>query len=139
MRGVADVPKFVDPALVPRGPVRIAALDGENADPANGRDMGESMLAFAPWGEIALALTGREGYERARASDERRVAPGAGTLGELFGGEPALILLDEILVYLRKVCRFDDARDQLTAFLTSLFKAVEGAPNVVLVYSLAVG
>ena len=31
------------------------------------------------------------------------------------------------------------ARDQLTAFLTSLFKAVEGAPNAVLVYTLAIG
>ena len=139
MRGVADVGEFVDPALVPRGPVRIAAFDGENADPANGRDMGDGVLAFTPWGEIAHALAGREGYERVRASDERRVAPGAGTLGELFGGEPALILLDEISVYLRKVRRLDDARDQLTAFLTSLFKAVEGAPNVALVYTLAIG
>ena len=139
MRGVTDIREFVDPALVPRGPVRIAAFDGENADPANGRDMGGGVLAFTPWGEIAHALAGREGYERVRASDEHRVAPGAGTLGELFGGEPALILLDEISVYLRKVRRFDDARDQLTAFLTSLFKAVEGAPNVVLVYTLAIG
>ena len=64
MRGVADVGEFVDPALVPRGPVRIAAFDGENADPANGRDMGDGVLAFTPWGEIAHALAGREGYGR---------------------------------------------------------------------------
>ena len=31
------------------------------------------------------------------------------------------------------------AGDQLTAFLTSLFKAVEGAPNAALVYTLAIG
>lgn len=31
------------------------------------------------------------------------------------------------------------ARDQLTAFLTALFKAVESTPNAVLVYTLAVG
>ena len=126
MRGVANVAEFVEPALIPAGPVRIAAFDGENADPANGRAMGEGVLAHTPWGEIAHALAGRAGYERVRASDERRVAPGAGTLRELFGGEPALILLDELSVYLRKVRRFDDAHDQLTAFLTSLFKAVEG-------------
>ena len=42
-------------------------------------------------------------------------------------------------MYLRKVRRFDDAHDQLTAFLTSLFKAVEGAPNAALVYTLAIG
>ena len=139
MRGVANVAEFVEPALAPAGPVRIAAFDGENADPANGRAMGEGVLAHTPWGEMAYALAGREGYERVRPSDERRVAPGAETLRELFGGEPALILLDELSVYLRKVRRFDDAHEQLTAFLTSLFKAVEGAPNAALVYTLAIG
>ncbi len=141
-RGMANVPnaaEFIDPALLSQGPVRIAAFDGENADPANGRAMGDGVLACTPWGEIAYALAGREGYERVRRSDEHRVAPGAETLRELFGGDPALILLDEISVYLRKVSRFDDAREQLTAFLTSLFKAVEGAPNAALVYTLAIG
>ena len=141
-RGMANVPnaaEFIDPTLLSQGPVRIAAFDGENADPANGRAMGDGVLACTPWGEIAYALAGREGYERVRRSDEHRVAPGAETLRELFGGDPALILLDEISVYLRKVSRFDDAREQLTAFLTSLFKAVEGAPNAALVYTLAIG
>ncbi|MCS6781014.1 MAG: hypothetical protein NZ555_15085, partial [Geminicoccaceae bacterium] len=35
MQGVAEVSEFLDPALVPKTPVRIAAFDGENADPAN--------------------------------------------------------------------------------------------------------
>ena len=48
-------------------------------------------------------------------------------------------MLDELSVYLRKVRNLDDAYDQLTAFLTSLFKAVEGAPNAALVYTLAIG
>ena len=42
-------------------------------------------------------------------------------------------------VYLRKVQQIGAARDQLTAFLTSLFKAVEGTPSAALVYTLAVG
>ncbi len=139
MKGVGDVSEFVDSSLLPAGAVRIAAFDGENADPANGRAMGEGILAHTPWGEIAYALAGRAGYERLRRSDERGVAPGAETLGELFGGEPTLILLDELAVYLRKVWRSQGARHQLTAFLTSLFKAVEGAPNAALVYTLAIG
>ena len=92
-----------------------------------------------PWGEIAYALAGKDGYARVRKSDESGIAPGAETLRELFGGEPTLILLDELSVYLRKVQKLEDARDQLTAFLTSLFKAVESAPNAVLVYTLAIG
>ena len=139
MTGVSNVSEFVDPALVPRGRVRVAAFDGENADPANGRKMGGGVLARTPWGEIACALAGTEGYARVRESDESRTAPGAETLRELFGGEPTLILLDELSVYLRKARARGKERGQLTAFLTSLFKAVEGAPNAALVYTLAVG
>ena len=139
MQGVANAGEFVDPDLLPTGTVRIAAFDGENADPANGRDVGAGVLAYTPWGEIAYALAGSAGYERVRRSDEQGVAPGAETLRELFGGEATLILLDELAVYLRKVWRSQGAAQQLTAFLTSLFKAVEGAPNAALVYTLAVG
>ncbi len=134
-----EIGELVDPALLPRGRVRIAAFDGENADPDNGRRMKGGHLAYTPWGEIASDLAGPEGYERVRRSDESRVAPGAGTLRELFGGEPVLILLDELSVYLRKAARSGQGADQLTAFLTSLFKAVEGAPNAALVYTLAIG
>lgn len=136
---VPNIAEFIDPELLPSGAVRIAAFDGENADPANGRSMGDGLRAYTPWGEIAYALAGAAGYERVRASDEDRVAPGAETLRELFAGEPTLVLLDELSVYLRKVKRATGARDQLTAFLTSLFKAIESSPNAALVYTLAVG
>ncbi len=144
MQAVGNIEEFVDPAFLPHGAVRIAAFDGENADPANGRAMGDGILAFSPWGEIAYALASIAGYERVRSSDEQWVAPGAETLRELFGSEPTLILLDELSVYLRKVHNMPNAsaHDQLTAFLTSLFKAVESTPttpNAALVYTLAIG
>ena len=136
---VKNIGEFIDPALLPQKPVRIAAFDGENADPLNGRTMGDGIKAYTPWGEIAYSLAGKAGYERVRASDEQRVAPGAETLRELFGGEPTLILLDELSVYLRKVRKLSLAQDQLSAFLTSLFKAIEGTSNAALVYTLAIG
>lgn len=142
MQGVENVAEFIDPALLPAGPVRVAAYDGENADPLNGRTMGDGVRAYTPWGELAYALAGVQGYERVRASDEGRTAPGAETLRELFGGEPVLILLDELAVYLRKLGKGGShaaTREQLSAFLTSLFKAVEGAPNAALVFTLALG
>lgn len=140
MKGVARPEEFIDPALLPVGTVRIAAFDGENADPANGRSMGDGVRAHTPWGEIAYALAGKDGFERVRASDEQAVAPGADTLKELFGNQPTLILLDEPAIYLRKVRGLPHGgRDQLAAFLTSLIKAVESSPNVSLVFSLAVG
>lgn len=139
MQGVANVSEFINPARLPKGSVRIAAFDGENADPANGRAMDCGVRAFTPWGEIACSLAGREGYERVRRSDEQMIAPGAETIRELFGGKPSLILLDELSVYLRKVSKIAAAREQLTAFLTSLFKAIESTSNAALVYTLAIG
>ena len=139
LTGVAGVQEFIDPALRPQGPVRLAAFDGENADPANGRTMGQGVRARTPWGEIAYALAGAAGYERVKNSDAGGISPGADTLRELFGGQPTLILLDELSVYLRKVRQIGAAGDQLTAFLTSLFKAVEGTPHAALVYTLAIG
>lgn len=139
MKGVADPAEFLEPALIPTEPVAVAVFDGENADPSNGRRMDDGTLAFTPWGEIAYALAGPDGYERVRNSDIDRVAPGAETLRELFGDRPVLIVLDELSIYLRKVWERPQAREQLTAFLTSLFKAVEASPRAALVYALAIG
>lgn len=138
MKGVAKVEEFVDPKLVPKKRVRVAAFDGENADPTNGRPLGHGLKAFTPWGELAFALNGVEGYELVRASDVERVAPGADTLRQLFGGEPTLILLDELSIYLRKI-KGRKEQEQLSPFLTSLFKAVESSPGAALVFTLAVG
>jgi hypothetical protein len=137
-QGVTNIAEFLDPALVPKQPVRVAAFDGENADPVNGRPLGDGVRAFTPWGELAYAFGLRAGYEKVRASDVERVAPGADTLKELFAGAPALILLDELSVYLRKVYGRPEAA-QLTPFLTGLFKAVESSPGVALVFTLAIG
>ncbi|WP_404384390.1 DUF499 domain-containing protein [Caenispirillum salinarum] len=103
MQGVANASEFLDSALIPSPSTRVAAFDGENADPFNGRQVADGIRVFTPWGDLAYALAGREGYERVRKSDEAGAAPGAETLRELFGGEPALILLDELSIYLRKV------------------------------------
>ena len=138
MQGVEDVGEFIDPGLVPKGSVRIAAFDGENADPVNGRRLEDGLRAFTPWGELAYRLAGVAGYEEVRASDIERVAPGADTIRSLFGGEPTLILLDELGVYLRKVGNRPES-EQLAPFLTALFNAVESSPGAALVFTLAIG
>jgi predicted AAA+ superfamily ATPase len=80
MRGVGNPNEFIDPALIPTGQVNVAVFDGENADPANGRRMGGDVLAFTPWGEIAYALRGQEGYARLQRSDGSSKS-GAGKTG----------------------------------------------------------
>ena len=89
MQGVAEPEEFVDPTLIPTVPVRVAAFDGDNANPADGRDMGEGVRAKTPWGELAYALAGRVGFDRVGKSDEEHSDPGADTLSNLLGDEPA--------------------------------------------------
>ena len=48
MQGVANPAEFLNPALIPSRPVRVAIFDGQNADPANGRKMEEGLLAYTP-------------------------------------------------------------------------------------------
>ncbi|MCR5814188.1 MAG: DUF499 domain-containing protein [Desulfovibrio sp.] len=140
MKGVSNVSEFLDPDLIPTEAVQIAAFDGENADPVNGRLMGDSIRAYTPWGEIAFALGGKKGYETVQKSDEAGIAPGAETIRSLFGDRPTLILMDELAIYIRKQsAKKKDAGKQLTAFLSALFKAVESAPRVALVFTLAIG
>ncbi|WP_412049467.1 ATP-binding protein [Hoeflea sp. Naph1] len=137
MQGVSNVAEFLDPKLVPTKPVRVAAFDGENADPANGRPMGDGIRAHTPWGEIAYQLAGKAGYEVVRQSDEQRIAPGADTIKELFGSDPVLVVIDELGEYLRRVQNMG-GRDQLAAFLKALLAAVESTPQAAVVYTLAV-
>jgi hypothetical protein len=139
MRGVTDPAEFLDPSLLSSGRVRVAAMDGESADPANGLQLEGDLRAKSLWGEMAYRLAGREGYERVRRSDETHTAPGADTIVELFGGEPCLILIDEVAVYLRKAAvAFPDSVDQFAAFMQALLKAVASTPRACLVFTLAV-
>ncbi len=140
MQGVENAGAFISPAFLPKGSVRIAALDGENSDPANGRRFADGAKAYTLWGELAHELAGRDGYELVRKSDEQAVAPGAETLRKLFGDDPTLIILDEISVYLRKAeqARPGSAK-QFAAFVHGLIKAVDSSPKAALVLTLALG
>jgi hypothetical protein len=139
---IPNLAEFIDPARLPREPVKVVAFDGENADPMNGRRMEGDILAFTPWGELAVQLGGEAGYERIRNSDRLgAAAPGAETLQELIGDRPVLILIDELSIYLRKIKgpAAGQAAEQLTPFLTDLIKAVNSSPQAVLVFTLALG
>ena len=142
MHNVENVDEFIDPVLLPTQDVRVSAFTGENADPANGRKMGtgsNAIRARTPWGEIAYELGGHAGFTSMKESDEKGMAPGAENLRALFQNQPALILLDELSIYLRKVFNQKHGKDQFEAFLSSLIQAVESAPKVALVYTLAIG
>ena len=59
MQGVPGIAEFVDPSLLPQSHVRIAAFDGENADPANGRRNGKSQKKLHRRTRMAKTRTDR--------------------------------------------------------------------------------
>jgi predicted AAA+ superfamily ATPase len=73
MAGVPNAAEFLDPALLPTAKVRIAAFDGENADPLNGRPLESDLRAYTPWGEIAYALAGAKATNWCVAATSRAV------------------------------------------------------------------
>lgn len=60
MKGVSNVSEFLHPALVPTRSVRVAAFDGENSDPANGRPMGDGVRAIRRGATSLISSRGRQ-------------------------------------------------------------------------------
>jgi len=125
--------------LAKPGAVRVAVVDGQGFNAQQGKEA-DGIKALTLWGWLALKLGGPAGYEALRANDESRVSPGADDLMKLFGDQPNLILLDEVLEYLInaggvKVLN-TDLREQTLNFLKELTVAVANAPRSALVMAL---
>jgi len=132
--------RFVEPDFIPTTGCRIAAIVGEDLDPANGVHHPDGVTTFTPWGEIAYQLGGRDAYRRFYRNDQERIPPGTRTWQELLGEEPALILLDELAPYLRVLKQsrgYVGMAEQMAPFLKGLFEAVAASPRAVCVLTLA--
>lgn len=108
---------------------KVASFVGTHADPLKGK---------TPWGVIANQLGA---YNIVKEHDKKRVAPGKERLSEVFDiSGPALILVDEILEYIVKSGRAEEAekteKGQTLAFLQELTEVVSTKPNLVLVLTL---
>ncbi|MCZ7543293.1 MAG: DUF499 domain-containing protein [Anaerolineae bacterium] len=127
----ADIP---DP-----GTTRVAVIQGLALDPyAPRRDGGNTLHTL--WGEIAWQVAGPEGYKLVEAQDKARTAPGGDVLRALLGGQPTLILMDEVLTYVQKTGGFpvldSTLGRQTMAFMQTLTEVVRSLPHAALVYSL---
>lgn len=125
--------------LATPGKVRVAVVDGQFFNATQGKEA-DGIRVKTIWGWIALSLGGKAGYEIVRANDESRLSPDASDLLKLFGDEPNLILLDEVLEYLISAGghKIHDTtlRDESLIFLKRLTVAVGNSPKTALVYSL---
>jgi len=123
--GLKDIPR-----------ARVAVLVGTSLHPL-GRKTEEGQELKTLWGELAYQLGGEEGYALVAEADQQRVAPGKETLVRLLKKHaPALILMDEILLYLVKAAGVQvgsgTLQGQTFAFLQELTEAVGSVDGVAL-------
>jgi len=123
--GLEDIPR-----------ARVAVLVGTTLDPL-GRETEDGLKIQTLWGELAYQLGGAEAYKMVAEADRQRVAPGKDVLIVLLTRyAPALLLLDEILLYLVKAAGVGVAESTLQgqtfAFLQALTEAVGSVGGVAL-------
>ncbi|MEJ7894716.1 MAG: DUF499 domain-containing protein [Solirubrobacteraceae bacterium] len=132
--GVPELDGVADP-----GAVRIAVLSGEYLDPARGREA-EGRTIMTLWGELAFQLGGWPAYEKLLVDGGEGPPPAGERLGRLLAGSPALILLDEVLVYAAKAKSLRVGNStldrQVLLFVQHLTEAVNQQRQAALVYSL---
>ena len=133
--------EFVDLRVLPDRPVPVAALVGDALDPVSGLAT-NGHRSHTLWGEMAAQL-GDHAWATLAANDLERSAPGTHTLREAFGGQPTIVIIDEIAKYLRQVTSSgsEDVRRMagaIPAFLGNLFEvATDPSSRVVAIITLA--
>ncbi len=115
---------------------RVAVLVGTDLS-AQGRTV-DGLHIRTLWGELAYQLGDKAGYEMLRSADEAMTPPGKQALAALLRAySPALILMDELLVYQVKAASIPvgstSLQAQTFAFLQELTEVVGSQSNVALV------
>lgn len=93
------------------------------------------------WGEMAWQLGGKEGYKLVAEADKQSVSPGGEKLTQLFEQySPALILIDEWVVYARQLIGKENlpagSFDVSMSFVQSLTEAAKAAGNTLVVAAI---
>jgi hypothetical protein len=125
----------------PSKPVNVAVFDGAFFDALKGKSAPKSKVhANTMWGWLAWSLHGERGYDRFRAHDQARIAPGGDEILALLESGPNLILLDEVLQYLISVggikVEQTTLRDETLTFIQRLTNTVTNTKDTALVFTL---
>lgn len=145
VKALAGAERLMGEAGVERVPeARMAVLVGTALSATKKRqDMaGRGVWVRTLWGEMAAQLGGKEAYESVREDDRAGTAPDTTTLCELFRGlGPCLVLMDEIVAYIRNLW---EVKEELVAgtfdanmtFLQSLTEAAKSSPGVMVIAAI---
>ena len=100
LRGVPSILDAAGITEVPRA--SISVVDGNRMSPSQPKKRGNIEVRTL-WGEIAWQIGGEDGFAMVADSDRDGTSPGKEVLIELFEKySPALILMDEMVAYLRQ-------------------------------------
>ncbi len=136
--GVAELLKKTELPNVPKA--RVAAFVGNRFDFVRGSGKEGEPRRKTPWGDIAWQLGGAEAYAQVEEHDRQGIVPGGEVLEGILSGEPLLILMDEVLNYIRRTrdAGGDYARlgSQMYSFLEVLSREAMGRSGLVLCVSL---
>ncbi len=126
---------------------KIGVFVGENADPLNGIEHvsatgSKKIRTFTPWGQLAWMIGGADGYETVRENDDKGVAPSRDALEKAMGRGPALILVDELVLYMARSLALPEdhprfrVNSQWPTFLQTLFSVAEHRPCTAVILTL---
>ena len=118
------------------GDVRHAVFSGSDKAPDQpfATEGGKAIRTL--WGYLAWRLMGREGLSIVEASEDAGTSPGAEVFQKILraGDKPALILLDELVVFIRQLT--GERYEAHLSFLQSLTEAASQVQNALIVGSL---
>lgn len=135
------IPQLLDKASLLDVPkARVVVIDGTAHSPGQPWQNGSQKINTL-WGELAWQLGQAEGYAMVKTADENGTSPGKDVLQELLTRyAPCVILLDELVVYIRQ---FNESQpisggtyDSNLSFIQSLTEAAKFVPKAVILASL---
>ena len=137
----SNLSEFMDPTLLPDGPVQVAAIVGDDLDPSSGL-LTNGTRTYTIWGEMAAQI-GPEAVAVLANNERDRTAPSRQNIEAAFGGQPTIVIIDEIAQHLRQAAKSGnpDIRayaSQIPVFLKNLSEtAGDPSTRVSLIITLA--
>ena len=127
--GVRSIPK-----------ARVAVFIGNRFDLVQGAGSEGEPRRKTPWGDIAWQLGGSALYSTVQKHDEEGVVPGGEIIQKWFDKESVLILMDEVLNFIRRARdaggNYARLGSQMYSFLEILSREAAGTSRAVLVVAL---
>jgi hypothetical protein len=136
--GVPELLALAQLDTVPQA--RVATFIGNRFDFVVGVGAPGEPKRLTPWGDLAWQIGQAELFALFEKHDQEGVVPGGEHLQKIFSEKPTLILMDEVLSFIRRAReeggKYARLGSQFYSFLDVLTREVAGCTNAVLVVSL---